>query len=472
MRIQTFSLTNQNDNSKVSLNEQSSNGSNFSGLISLLSSIDQNPTESIRHKLQKSLVMEQQLTNIGESEHLMELDSESLSAFIELLTQSKDGFLGSDTNVDRELNEAIAILVNQPGQEVKTETESIISDLLASLPIEVKINVEQTLQAFQEGKLNSSSNEELSKPESTIALLILLTRSLQDGKKLNENPSVSKLIEFVNRQLETMNLTEIIPAKEDLSKTLKKLVELSTTLVETNKTQGKITEGDNNSNNRSYLQSVFSRYFVEPSKLHQINSMKNQSIVSQTVTGIQDDKQTSMKSDLVVQPSISALDLQVPLTKVQQFALFVEQQHGKQTINQEQFIKEFQNILARSQFGNGKEGMKLLIKLYPEHLGSLRIELLQKDNMMIARIIASSGAAKDVLESQIQSLKQSFLSQNIQVEKIEISQQLQQSERSLQKDSQQNNGQGNRQMNDNQHEESEENQTFESALQEELNVKV
>ncbi|MBE4908726.1 flagellar hook-length control protein FliK [Bacillus luteolus] len=464
MRIETFSLTNQND-TKFDQNDQSQKAFNFSGLLSLISTTHHNPTESIRNKLGQNLVMNQQFSNIGESEDLMELESESFSAFVELLTKSEKGFFDSGNNVDIEINEAIAVLVNQSEGTEKNDLESLITELLASLPNDVKSNIEQILQSFMlGGSLDNSLDEQLN-PENTIALLILLARSVQDGKKLMENPSVSKIVEHVNRQLKTINLSQIIPSKQDLSKTLNKLVELSNTIVEKiTQNHGKITEVDSN---RSYLQSVFSRYFAQP------NGLKvNHGLVAQAVVTDQEGIQTSFKSDMNTQGIIGTPDLQVPMTKVQQFALFVEQ-HGKQTINQEQFIKEFQNILARSQIGNGKDGMKLLIKLYPEHLGSLRIELLQKDNMMIARIIASSGAAKDVLESQIQSLKQSFLSQNIQVEKIEVSQQFQQPDRFLQKESQQHNGHGNRQMNDNnQQEESELNQSFESALQEELNVKV
>ncbi len=470
MRIEALSLANHNDSRPVQ-NGQSQKEFNFSGLLSLLSTTDHIPTESIRHKLGQNLVMNQQFSNISEAEHLMELDSESFSAFVELLTKSEEVFFETDNAVDIEINEAVAVLVNQSEGKENNETESLITELLASFPNDVKSNIEQILQSLMQGGSFDSSFDEQLNPES-IALLILLARSVEDGKKLMENPSVSKLVEYVNRQLETMNLSEIIPSKQDLSKTLNKLVELSNTIVEKlTQNQGKIIEVDSN---RSYLQSVFSRHFVQPIglKVNHGTSLKNQSVVAQAVGTVQDGIQTSLKSDMNTQGIIGTPDLQVPMTKVQQFALFVEQ-HGKQTINQEQFIKEFQNILARSQFGNGKDGMKLLIKLYPEHLGSLRIELLQKDNMMIARIIASSGAAKDVLESQIQSLKQSFSAQNIQVEKIEISQQLQQSERSLLKDSGQNSGQGNRQMKErDQQDDSDITQSFESALQEELNVKV
>ncbi len=65
------------------------------------------------------------------------------------------------------------------------------------------------------------------------------------------------------------------------------------------------------------------------------------------------------------------------------------------------------------------------------------MELIQKESTLIAKIMTRLQHAKDILESQIQSLKQAFSSQNIQVERIEISQQLNQQERYFNRDSQQ-----------------------------------
>ena len=65
------------------------------------------------------------------------------------------------------------------------------------------------------------------------------------------------------------------------------------------------------------------------------------------------------------------------------------------------------------------------------------MELIQKDSTLIAKFMTTTANAKDILESQIQSLKQAFSSQNIQIERIEISQQLNQQERYFNRDSQQ-----------------------------------
>lgn len=108
------------------------------------------------------------------------------------------------------------------------------------------------------------------------------------------------------------------------------------------------------------------------------------------------------------------------MTKLEQFVLTASK--GEQTVSQEEFIKQFENILSKANFSGTNGVNKLLIRLNPEHLGALRIELIQKDGMLSAKIMATTAQAKDILEKQFHGLKQAISGQNIQIEKIEISQ--------------------------------------------------
>lgn len=86
-----------------------------------------------------------------------------------------------------------------------------------------------------------------------------------------------------------------------------------------------------------------------------------------------------------------------------------------------ELIRQFTSVLQKSHFNRALQTKSLTIRLYPEHLGSLRIELTQRDGAMIARILASTSMAKDILDSQIHQLRQAFVQQNIQVDKVDIS---------------------------------------------------
>lgn len=87
-------------------------------------------------------------------------------------------------------------------------------------------------------------------------------------------------------------------------------------------------------------------------------------------------------------------------------------------------LRELQNVLKRSNFGQLNGTNRISVKLYPEHLGQLRIELLQTNGLLTARILASNAVGKEMLENQLHQLRSAFLQQNIQVERIDIAQML------------------------------------------------
>lgn len=87
-----------------------------------------------------------------------------------------------------------------------------------------------------------------------------------------------------------------------------------------------------------------------------------------------------------------------------------------------QLARKFVNMIQRSHFSQTDQTKRLTIRLYPEHLGSLRIELSQRDGMLVTRILAATSATKEMLDSQLIHLKQAFMQQNIPIDKIEINQ--------------------------------------------------
>ena len=75
---------------------------------------------------------------------------------------------------------------------------------------------------------------------------------------------------------------------------------------------------------------------------------------------------------------------------------------------------------------------KLSIKLYPENLGTIRIELVQQNGILTARLLASTALGRELLDSNAHQLKQAFVQQNIQVERLDIAQSLQDASRNNQ----------------------------------------
>lgn len=105
------------------------------------------------------------------------------------------------------------------------------------------------------------------------------------------------------------------------------------------------------------------------------------------------------------------------------------QAEANPTNRSETFLREMQALMKRASFGQVGGTNRMLIKLYPEHLGQIRIELLETNGVMTARILASTAFAKGMLDSQLHQLKHAFNQQNLQVDRIDISQTIQESQR-------------------------------------------
>ncbi|WP_100403055.1 flagellar hook-length control protein FliK [Bacillus sp. FJAT-42315] len=123
-------------------------------------------------------------------------------------------------------------------------------------------------------------------------------------------------------------------------------------------------------------------------------------------------EQALSKEEIVIQPIFQ------PLSKVGNFTMMVPT--NPKPMNMEQFIEKFSQILNNSNLMKTPNGNRLLIKLYPEQLGSLRIELLQQNGVMTAKILSSTSMVKDLFEQHVHSLKHAFTQQNITVDKIEL----------------------------------------------------
>lgn len=98
---------------------------------------------------------------------------------------------------------------------------------------------------------------------------------------------------------------------------------------------------------------------------------------------------------------------------------------SKPEARNEFLLREMQAIFKRSNFGQVGGTNRLLIKLYPEHLGQVRIELLHTNGVLTARMLASTALGKEMLDSQLNQLRAAFLQQNIQVDRIDVAQMLQ-----------------------------------------------
>ncbi|GMB08457.1 flagellar hook-length control protein FliK [Thermolongibacillus altinsuensis] len=91
------------------------------------------------------------------------------------------------------------------------------------------------------------------------------------------------------------------------------------------------------------------------------------------------------------------------------------------TVMSQQFVQQFMQIMQTSKFtrlGNGQS--QLIVRLHPEHLGSLTIKLVEEKGELTAKIIASTASAKELIEANIQQIRHVIPTQNIIIEKFDV----------------------------------------------------
>lgn len=211
---------------------------------------------------------------------------------------------------------------------------------------------------------------------------------------------------------------------------------------------GTLLEQTNRTGKSEYLQPRFTRLAAELNMANQKNMIISEGLPE--------------GSNIKAEVTAGTITFMPQMTKAEQLTLILNS--TGRPVSAEELMKQFETILSKSQFMNSGGTQRLFIKLYPEHLGSIRVELFQKDQTMMARIITTTGAAKETLESQLNGLRQAFVAQNLTIERIEITQQAPQQDRFLNRDPQQQQRQPDRNEQENKEEKKEFNISFEEAL--------
>ena len=90
------------------------------------------------------------------------------------------------------------------------------------------------------------------------------------------------------------------------------------------------------------------------------------------------------------------------------YELTLTQSQSGNKVSTDQLIQQFESILSKSQLMTSGGNQKLFIKLYPEHLGALRVELIQKDSTLIAKFMTSTATCERYFGITNSKLKAGF----------------------------------------------------------------
>lgn len=303
------------------------------------------------------------------------------------------------------LDEQISLLSEVQGLENTT----IVEQELEQLFLQLNTLVSQIMSYFQESSGNALQLENMES-----AIFHFSNEKFQRFLDTLSKTQINDLTKMMNQ------LQQILLKQENLSAVDSKVLHLL----------AKITEYKNNG------QLLNSQALITDAKTP-VNSSAGESkpVVSPTVHSMsvgaqsqnskegeteQSQKQTSSKQQpFLLRTDTSKVVWQSEMPKVQQLTLRVDT-NGNQ-VNTESFMKNFEKLLSSSSFMKNGMFNKLVIKLHPETLGTIRIELIQSQTSLVAKLHVQNEQVRSLIESHLSGLKNSFAAQNIQVDKFEIS---------------------------------------------------
>jgi flagellar hook-length control protein FliK len=100
--------------------------------------------------------------------------------------------------------------------------------------------------------------------------------------------------------------------------------------------------------------------------------------------------------------------------------IVVDQTLSEQKVN-EAFLQQLTNILQSGRFTRLKNGnAQLVIRLYPEHLGTLTVKIAREHGTLATKLIASTDSAKELLDANLSQLQQVLSTEHITVEKWNV----------------------------------------------------
>ena len=279
------------------------------------------------------------------------------------------------------------------GQLIPVEEMMNLEDLTAALGI-TKEELEAIIQQLLGEEM--PMNDVWAVLEQTPALLAQITAVLQGESNVVTPKEATKVVEF-------LKLAETLSVKTDT--VYQQQYQLNQT--------------------KDLLQS-FASQFQSVTQQETPKSATFQQVVQQlTQTTQQTTQQTTVKQEADT-TQVNASQQQATTVTTKTVTVTLPAQPSSQS---EALAKEIQNLLNRSQLSNNQGTIRLVLKLFPENLGQIRIEVMQKDGLMQARLLATTAAGKELLDSNLNQLKSAFVAQNIQMERIDVAQSLQDAER-------------------------------------------
>lgn len=340
-------------------------------------------------------------------------------AVSELITDIKEVL--EDADSDASLSELLALIEGELDATVFTELGEETDMQEVSVPTDTSIPVENPLDRIME-KINSA----VSKLMESLQGIFNQLQNQTDMPVNQQMASFEEMEQAIARLLGQLSKEQV----SDLTKVLSQLQNLLSQQKDLSKLDPKVLLLLNRFN--TFKEQLSQSQMTQSQQLSQPQQSKEQIIsfmqtAQSSLSGESTEGQTqggqteipAKQQPFLLRTDMTKVLWQSEMSKVQQLSLNVEMK-GNQ-VNAESFMKGLDKLLSSSAFLKNGAMSKLVIKLNPENLGSIRIEIVQSQTALVAKLHVQNEQVKSLIESQLSGLKQSFAAQNVQVDRFEIS---------------------------------------------------
>ncbi|WP_047981268.1 flagellar hook-length control protein FliK [Ornithinibacillus contaminans] len=338
-----------------------------------------------------------------------------LQSFLEAMNLQPSDLLGMvEETVDNPNNELAASLLGLITNNQQDTTESLDSELsVQALDATMGIHLNQeelekleqqltAILAKLENLLATVSTEEDSKKIAPKMLELLQQLTKLEAKLAGTNPTSDVVNRSINLDLEQYPaLKEIIVAFQNRSNLSAKQLYNSDSQVTTKDVA-------------KWIENAIRNQQVSEAA----GTTGQTTAVEQEVPGLQDATKVSTNVNQPVQQATFQTNTALP--KLEQFVIYVNQNQSSQSVEQ-QVMDQFQQVMKSSKFMTTPNGLnQLSIALRPDNLGEMMIRLTQINGEMTVKILVTSQAAKDMLESNMNQLKHMFSPQQVVIERQDV----------------------------------------------------
>ncbi|MFS0672438.1 flagellar hook-length control protein FliK [Ornithinibacillus sp. 179-J 7C1 HS] len=333
-----------------------------------------------------------------------------------------------DTNISR-------LLLNSNSQSLESKdidhTFMDIESLLRNIE-SLDVNMESLVKSLrdlvklEDYGINPSTLQELNfNSEETLTILSKIENDLKEPIQLDQNVRMQETLQQIFTNFES--LLSLANTKDELKKIapqilnlLKQWTAIQKNLENFKGTQGKGIELSDIKINQVWKDILVAYQNRNSLTTKQIYHSNSQVTAKDVVKWLENALQNQEGIDKMMSIQQNSFQSNTVMPKLEQYVIFMNQAQSGQSVDQ-QLIDQFQQVMKTSKFLSMPNGMnQLSIALRPENLGEMMVRLIEVNGEMTVKIVVSTQAAKDMLESNIGQLKHMFSPQQVVIERQDL----------------------------------------------------